>query len=132
MAIAFKFGFFGFRASAVLGAWIQSKCGNILLLALAKQHHPDSEQERQYRIRAKDFFIKYQKWGSDGNHSLSGVTSSTFGSDLKRLITELKQADQSQDVLTKQRNVNGNVYRVCWSKLKQHLERTARYDPNAE
>ena len=32
----------------------------------------------------------------------------------------------------RQRNGKGIVYRVCWSKLKQHLERTARYDPNAE
>ena len=95
MAIAFKFGFFGFRASAgfgvldseqvqfwgfwiqskcsfggldseqvqVLGVWIQSKCGNILLLALAKQHHPDSEQERQYRIRAKRFLHQVPKMG---------------------------------------------------------------------
>ena len=99
---------------------------------MAKQHHPDSEQERQYRIRAKEFFIKYQKWGSDGNYSLSGVTSSTFGLDLKTLMKDLEEVDPSQDILTKQRNVNGNVYRVCWSKLKQHLERTARYDPNAE
>ena len=132
MAIAFKFGFFGFRASAVLGAWIQSKCGNILLLALAKQHHPDSEQERQYRIRAKDFFIKYKKWGSDGNHSLTGVTSSTFGLDLKKLMKDLEEVDPSQDILTKQRSRDGIEYRVCWSKLQQHLEQTARYDPNTE
>jgi len=92
----------------------------------------DGAQEETSSIKAKDFFIRYQEWGSDGNHSLSGVTLSTFGLDLKKLMKDLEEVDPSQDILTKQRNGEGNVYRVCWSKLKQHLERTARYDPNAE
>ena len=76
--------------------------------------------------RRGDFLV----WTVEGNYSLSGVTSSTFGLDLKRLITELEQADPAQaqqDVLTKTRKDHGFEYRECWSKLQQHLERTSSF-----
>ena len=89
-------------------------------------------QEEASSIKANEFFIKYKTWGSDGNYNIGKTTASTFGLDLKKLMAELKQADPSQGVLTKRRQGTGNVYRVRWAELQQHLERTARYDPNAE
>ena len=89
-------------------------------------------QEEASSIKANEFFIKYKTWGSDGNYNIGKTTASTFGLDLKKLMAELKQADPLQGVLTKRRQGTGNVYRVRWAELQQHLERTARYDPNAE
>ena len=82
-------------------------------------------------IKASEFFDTYKKWGIDGNYRVS-ATWSAFGADLRKLMTELEQADPSQDVLTKRRQGGGFVYLVRWAELQQHLERTARFDPNAE
>ena len=68
---------------------------------------------------------------TDGNYTTSNYTASRFGSDLQKLISEITTADPSQSALIKTRSRGGQRYTVDWGKLRDVLQKTKRYDPNA-
>ena len=87
--------------------------------------------ERRATVGGKDFFEKFLAWGRDGNYSTNGYTNSRFGTELGQLVAELTNIDTLQDSLVKRRANGGISYAVDWTKLRVHLQNTARYDPNA-
>ena len=50
---------------------------------------------------------------------------------VKKLINEITTADPSQSALKKTRLGGGQRYTVDWRKLRDVLQKTKRYDPNA-
>ena len=50
---------------------------------------------------------------------------------MKKLMDDLNEANPSQNVLVKRRRSSGFEYTVHWGLLKEHLEKTMLYDPNA-
>ena len=82
-------------------------------------------------VRGKDFHERFVLWARDGNYTSTNYTVSSFGSDLTKLMTEITTADPSQSALKKTRLGGGQRYTVDWRKLRDVLQKTKRYDPNA-
>jgi hypothetical protein len=100
-------------------------------LSVEVEHATGVANERRTTFGGKEFFVKFQAWGREGNYSTNGYTMSRFGTELGQLMKELTDIDQLQDTLVKRRANGGNCYAMDGAKLRAHLQSTARYDPNA-
>ena len=85
----------------------------------------------QTSVMGQQFHDQFLRWGRDGNYTTSNYTASRFGSELQKLINEITTADPSQSALKKTRLGGGQRYTVDWRKLRDVLQKTKRYDPNA-
>ena len=96
------------------------------------QHALGVARERTSRIRAKQFYDDYVQWAHDRGHITSKTTLSKFGGDLRDLIAQLRNEEVSlQDALDKHARSHGNEYSVKWEKLREYMQKSALYDPNA-
>ena len=96
------------------------------------QHALGVAREQTSRIQAKFFYDDYVKWAHDRGHSTEKTTLSKFGGDLRDLIAQLRNEEASlQGALDKHAKSHGNEFSVKWEKLREYMQKSALYDPNA-
>ena len=72
------------------------------------------------------------QWAHDRGHSTVTTTLSKFGGDLRDLIAQLRNEEVSlQDALEKHARSYGNEYTVKWEALREYMQKSALYGPNA-
>ena len=96
------------------------------------QHALGVAREPESCVRAKSFYDDYVQWAHERGHSTSKTTMSKFGGDLRDLIDQLGNEEVSlQGALEKHAKSHGNEYSVKWKKLREYMQKSALYDPNA-
>ena len=87
--------------------------------------------EGEDTLPADAFCQEMLAWARQGNYNTTGINRSSCGGQVKKLMDDLNEANPSQNVLVKRRRSSGFEYTVHWGLLKEHLEKTMLYDPNA-
>ena len=96
------------------------------------QHAIRVAHESKSCVRAKPFYDDFVQWAHERGHSTSKTTLSKFGGDLRDLIDQLGNEEVSlQGALEKHTKSHGYEYCVKWQKLREYMQKSALYDPNA-
>ena len=88
-------------------------------------------EKGEQTLLADAFCQRMLTWARDGNYNTTGINRSSFGGQVKKLMDNLKEMNPSQHVFVKKKRPQGFEYKVHWGMLKEHLEKTRLYDPNA-
>jgi len=85
----------------------------------------------EHTLPADAFCPEMLTWAREGNYHTTGINRSSFGGHVKKLMDNLNEGNPSQNVLGKRKRSWGFEYTVHWGLLKEHLQKTMLYDPNA-
>ena len=100
-------------------------------LSAQAEHALGTVGQEQTSLMGREFHQNFLNWGREGNYNTSKCTESAFGVDVGKLINEMTAVDPSQSALKKTRSGGGQRYTIHWRKLRDVLQKTKRYDPNA-